>query len=75
MAASAREAPKRKWNPWWRALVPGIGISRRSHRAVALNWEETMSLFKKMTWMGAVAGLALSWAGNALADSAADTAV
>ena len=34
-----------------------------------------MSLFRKMTWMGAVAALALSWAGAARADDAADTAV
>jgi len=34
-----------------------------------------MSLFRKMTWMGAVAALALSLAGNASADNAADTAV
>ncbi len=34
-----------------------------------------MSLFRKMTWMGAVAALALSWAGSASADDAADTAV
>ena len=39
-----------------------------------------MNLFRKMTWVGAVAGialsgLALSWAGTAIADNAADTAV
>jgi multiple sugar transport system substrate-binding protein len=34
-----------------------------------------MSLIKKMTWVGAVAGLAVTWAATAMAESAADIAV
>jgi len=42
---------------------------------MALIWEDTMSLIKKMTWVGAVAGLAVTWAATAMAESAADIAV
>ncbi len=34
-----------------------------------------MSLFRKMTWVGAVAGFAISWAATATAESAANIAV
>src|ERR1043166_955331 len=73
-ALAREDAGGWKRNSRYRAVGPEAGDGRLP-KAIAAIWEETMSLFSRMTWMGAVAVLALSWAGAARADDAADTAV